>query len=93
MFSTLCTFANADIGHVFVVALAVLGVHIGACVLDFSKGDLGFSVKIDARHTQDSFHGFDKLGKFFGPSPRKHRLTVYRGLQVTEAGKIAGPDP
>ena len=21
--------------------------------------------------------------KFFGPSPRKHRLTVYRGLQVT----------
>ena len=22
------------------------------------------------------------FSKFFGPSPRKHRLTVYRGLQV-----------
>ena len=23
-----------------------------------------------------------ELSKFFGPSPRKHRLTVYRGFQV-----------
>ena len=34
----------------------------------------------------------EDFSKFFGPSPRKHRLTVYRGSQVTEAGKIAGPD-
>ena len=33
------------------------------------------------------------FSKFFGPSPQKHRLTVFRGFQVTVSGKIAGPDP
>ena len=28
------------------------------------------------------FTRYAGFSKFFGPSPRKHRLTVYRGLQV-----------
>ena len=31
---------------------------------------------------QELFFCVEDFSKFFGPSPRKHRLTVYRGLQV-----------
>ena len=31
---------------------------------------------------RNCFSRVEDFSKFFGPSPRKHRLTVYRGLQV-----------
>ena len=32
--------------------------------------------------SQELFFRVEDFSKFFWPSPRKHRLTVYRGLQV-----------
>ena len=37
---------------------------------------------------QELFFCVKDFSKFFGPSPRKQRLTVYRGLQVA----VHGPD-